>query len=394
MFKKITSDRLETVSEYYFSKKLRELAEMNAAGKDVINLGIGSPDLPPAPEVIQALTVHAKPAENHKYQSYKGTPEFRQAFSDWYKKRFRVDLNPENQILPLIGSKEGIMHISMAFLNDGDEVLVPNPGYPSYQAAANLAGAVIRPYPLTSSNDWAPDFEALEKEGLDKVKLMWVNYPHMPTGVSLNHHLMTKLVEFSRKHQIILVNDNPYSFILNERPQSLLEFTQQDDLVIELNSLSKSHNMAGWRVGMVAGHSDLIQHILTFKSNMDSGMFLPIQKAAIVAMEADDSWYSSLNAIYEKRRKLAWQLFDQLGCVYDKSTSGMFVWAQIPESYADGASLSDEVLYQHHVFITPGFIFGTEGDQFVRVSLCTPEEIWKASINRIKKLSNHIITST
>ena len=389
----MTSDRLATVSEYYFSRKLQELAAMNAEGKDVINLGIGSPDLPPAPAVIDALTQHVKPAENHKYQSYKGTPEFRKAFSSWYKKKFRVNLNPETDILPLIGSKEGIMHISMAFLNDGDEVLVPNPGYPSYQAAANLAGAVIRPYQLKSSNEWAPDFNNLENEGLDRVKLMWVNYPHMPTGAGLTNHLMGKLVDFARKHQIILVNDNPYSFILNDHPQSILKFARPDDMVIELNSLSKSHNMAGWRVGMAAGNPELIQNILTFKSNMDSGMFLPIQKAAIVAMEANDSWYKSLNKIYEKRRKLAWQFLDMLGCSYEKDTSGMFVWAHIPGSCKNGGTLSDEILYQHNVFITPGFIFGSEGDQFVRVSLCTPEEIWNTSINRIKNLINHKITS-
>jgi len=387
---RVPSDRLALVSEYYFSKKLREIAEMNAAGKDVINLGIGNPDFPPAPDVIEALIQYAKPGSNHQYQSYKGTPEFRTAFSTWYKSRFRVDLDPETNILPLIGSKEGIMHISMAFLNAGDEVLVPNPGYPTYISATHLAGGKVRPYSLRASMGWVPDYRKLENDGLEKVKLMWVNYPHMPTGANISGNELKDLISFARRNEIILANDNPYSFILNEHPRSLLEFMQPDDLVIELNSLSKSHNMAGWRVGVAAGNPDLILDILTFKSNMDSGMFLPIQKAAIVAMEAKDSWYISLNKKYESRRNLAWKFLDHLNCTYNKNTSGMFVWAKVPGSYKNGEECSDVILNQCGVFITPGFIFGSEGDQYVRVSLCTPENLWESSLKRIQNVNMKI----
>jgi len=385
MRKKLTAKRLSMVSEYYFSTKLREIEMLNAQGKDVINLGIGNPDLPPSPKVIEALNSYSIPDSNHKYQSYKGIPEFRSAIAKWYKDYYNVILDSESQILPLIGSKEGIMHISMAFLDDGDEVLVPNPGYPTYSSVTKLAGGIVRSYELKAGNNWVPDYELLEREGLEKVKIMWVNYPHMPTGQKINREQLKDLVDFARKNQIILVNDNPYSFILNDTPVSLLEFISPDDLVLELNSLSKSHNMAGWRVGMVSGNEKLIQTVLTFKSNMDSGMFLPIQKAAIEALKLRRPWFENWNGIYEERRSQAWQLLDLIGCTYDKKASGMFVWAQIPNTYSNGQELSDELLHEAGVFITPGFIFGTEGEKFIRVSLCTPIDKLISSISRIKK---------
>jgi aspartate/methionine/tyrosine aminotransferase len=377
------SKRIDSVEEYYFSKKLREIADLKAKGADIINLGIGSPDLPPPDEVIAALSRHAAMPDNHQYQSYKGLPALREAFSSWYKKYYQVELDSEAEILPLIGSKEGIMHISMAFLNEGDEVLVPNPGYPTYASAAKLAGGVVRHYSLKESNDWAPDLTELAEQGVDHVKLMWINYPHMPTGSRLSGEQFRQLVDFAREHRIILINDNPYSFILNQQPESILNYASREDAVLELNSLSKSHNMAGWRLGMLGGNALLLQHVLTFKSNMDSGMFLPVQMAGVTALELGDDWYTSLNAIYADRRKFAWEFMDILNCTYDKEAVGMFVWAKIPSKAASGLEIADDLLYNFGLFITPGFIFGPGGESYVRVSLCTPESVWKLAINRI-----------
>lgn len=379
-----TASRLGQVEEYYFSRKLREIAQMRAEGKDVLNLGIGSPDLPPAPEVIDILHEASSSADNHGYQSYSGIPELRQAFADWYRTWFEVELDPNSEILPLIGSKEGIMHISMTYLEVGDEVLVPNPGYPTYSAVAKLTGATIRHYTLEAEHGWFPDLDTLDQEDLSKVKIMWVNYPNMPTGTPASKTFFTKLVAFARKNEILLVNDNPYAFILNEEPLSLLSVPGAMEVALELNSLSKSHNMAGWRSGMLAGKKEFLQDVLRFKSNMDSGMFRPLQLAAAQALAMPESWYRSLNEIYTRRREKVFALLDQLGCTYQKDQVGMFVWADIPDHYADGFALSDEVLEKTHVFITPGGIFGSSGVPYIRVSLCSTEEVFSEALDRIK----------
>lgn len=377
--------RIQQVSEYYFSTKLQQIREMNLSGAEVINLGIGSPDGMPADSVIETLNTSSRNPGNHGYQSYNGIPELRQAFSDWYKKYYSVDLDPVSQILPLIGSKEGIMHISMAFLNPGDEVLVPNPGYPAYAAVANLVEAKIRTYNLLEEKDWQPDLAEIEKMGLGKVKLMWVNYPNMPTGQAADPEFFKKLLDFGKKNNILIVNDNPYSFILNNQPVSLLSIPGAMDIALELNSLSKSQNMAGWRMGMVAGKKEFIQYVLKVKSNMDSGQFRPMQEAAVQALRLEDEWYSGINEVYRKRRALIWKLFDQLNCSYSKTQNGMFVWARIPEQEESGQALADALLEQSRVFITPGFIFGTQGDRFLRASLCQPESIIEKAIQRIGK---------
>jgi len=379
-----TSKRLEGIGEYYFSQKLREIDELNKQGKNIINLGIGSPDLPPHPEVIKTLQEESAKPNVHAYQSYKGSPVLRKAMSDWYKTWYGVEVNPDTEILPLIGSKEGIMHICMTYLNEGDEVLIPNPGYPTYSSAVKLAGGITINYDLADENNWEPDFAALEQSDLTKVKLMFVNYPQMPTGQLPSVELFQKLVAFGKKNTILIVHDNPYSFILNEHPMSLLNVEGAKDCVLELNSLSKSQNMAGWRVGMLCGAKERIDEVLRFKSNMDSGMFLPLQLAAAKALGLGKDWYDSVNAVYRKRREKVFELLDLLNCVYSKEQVGMFVWAKIPSAYKTGFELSDEVLYKSNVFITPGGIFGNAGNGYVRVSLCAPVEKFEESIKRIK----------
>ena len=376
--------RLNGIGEYYFSQKLREIEALNKSGKDIINLGIGSPDLPPHPDVIKILQEESIKATVHAYQSYKGSPILRKAISDWYKKWYTVELNPDNQILPLIGSKEGIMHICMTYLNKGDEVLVPNPGYPTYRSAVKLAGGKCVEYKLREKNNYEPDFEKLEKKGLKKVKLLFVNYPQMPTGQLPSKQLFERIVAFGKKHKLVIVHDNPYSFILNDNPMSLLSVDGAKDCVIELNSLSKSHNMAGWRVGMLCGSAERIEEVLRFKSNMDSGMFLPVQLAAAKALSLEKEWHDEVNIVYKKRRERVFELLQLLGCEFSKEQVGMFVWAKIPTKYKDGYALSDEVLYKSNVFITPGGIFGTCGDKYIRVSLCSKEEKIEEAIQRIK----------
>lgn len=378
------ANRLNGIGEYYFSQKLREIDEMNKAGMQVINLGIGSPDLPPHPDVIKTLQEESAKNNTHAYQSYKGSPILRKAVSDWYQKWYNVQLDTDTEILPLIGSKEGIMHICMTYLNEGDTVLLPNPGYPTYSSAVKLAGGTGIDYDLQEARNWAPDFEALEKLNLQKVKLMFVNYPHMPTGQLPSATVFEQLVSFAKKHSILIVHDNPYSFILNDSPASLLAAEGAKEVVIELNSLSKSHNMAGWRVGVLCGAKERINEILRFKSNMDSGMFLPVQLAAAKALGLGSDWYESVNKVYKERRKKVFELLDMLNCVYDKNQVGMFVWAKIPTTYKDGYALSDEVLYKSNVFITPGGIFGSNGDGFIRVSLCAPVQRFEEAIERIK----------
>jgi len=375
--------RLDAVQEYYFSAKLREIAQMRAQGCPVINLGIGSPDLPPAPQVIAALHTHSAAGHNHAYQSYNGIPELRKAFANWYQRWFGVDLDPDREVLPMLGSKEGIMHISMAFLNPGDVALVPNPGYPTYRSATLLAGGEVMEYDLTAENDWFPDLEALETAELSRVKIMWVNYPHMPTGARASADQLAALVAFARRRGILLVNDNPYAFILNDQPLSLLGVPGAREVALELNSLSKSQNMAGWRVGMLAGAAPYLQAVLRFKSNMDSGMFKPIQLAAAEALQLDEHWYRQLNTAYRRRRVLAEQLLVHLDCRFDAEQTGLFVWARIPDRYADGYALSDQLLYDCHVFLTPGGIFGAQGNRYVRISLCSPEGELEEAMSRI-----------
>ena len=378
------SHRLEGIGEYYFSSKLREIDELNKSGKQIINLGIGSPDLPPHPDVIQVLQNEASKDNVHAYQSYKGSPVLREAIAECYQKYYAVSIAPATEVLPLLGSKEGIMHICMTYLNEGDQVLIPNPGYPTYTSAVILAGGTPLYYELTADNHWAPDFENLEKSDLSKVKLMWVNYPHMPTGQMPSKLLFEKIVAFAKKHQILICHDNPYSFILNETPMSLLSIEGAKEVVIELNSLSKSQNMAGWRVGMLIAAEERINEILRFKSNMDSGMFLPVQLAAAKALSLDQTWYESVNKIYQARREKVFELLDVLNCVYSKEQVGMFVWAKIPSQYKDGYTLSDKVLYDANVFITPGGIFGSAGNGYIRVSLCGSIEKFSEAIKRIQ----------
>ena len=381
------ADRTGNVQEYYFSQKLAQIDRMRSDGYDVINLGIGSPDQPPSENTVSALITEAKKATSHGYQSYSGIPALRKAFSVWYNKYFHVNLNPDNEILLLMGSKEGIMHISMAFVNPGDEVLVPDPGYPTYSSVTYLVGGIVRKYELTEENGWLPDLKSLEKSDLSKVKLMWINYPQMPTGAKGSLDLFEKLVAFSKKHEILLINDNPYSFILNKEHLSLLSVEGAKETALELNSLSKSHNMAGWRIGMVAGQSDYIKTVLKVKSNMDSGMFLPMQMAAIEALNNQDSWYDTVNSVYLRRRKIVEQIMDLLKCSYNKSQVGLFVWGKIPENIPDCESYIEEILMKSLVFITPGFIFGKQGERYIRISLCATEEKLNEAKNRIISLS-------
>ena len=376
--------RLEPINEYYFSQKLRQIEELNKSGVPVINLGIGSPDLPPHPSVISTLQEESLKPTVHAYQGYKGVKPLRDAMAGWYAKWYGVELNPDTEILPLIGSKEGIMHICMTFLNEGDEALVPNPGYPTYRSAVLLAGGVCVDYELKEEANWAPDFAALEARDLSKVKLMWVNYPHMPTGQLPTRELFEQLVAFGKKHNILICHDNPYSFILNDKPASLLSVEGAKETALELNSLSKSHNMAGWRVGMLCGAKDQVDAVLRFKSNMDSGMFQPLQMAAVKALQLEQEWYDSLNEVYARRRQKVFDLLELLQCTYSREQSGMFIWAKIPARYGSGYELSDAILERARVFITPGGIFGSAGDGYIRVSLCSPEERFMEAKKRIE----------
>ncbi len=380
------ANRVATVSEYYFSKKLKEVAEMNAKGLNVISLGIGSPDRPPHKDVIDALCNDAEQSDAHGYQPYVGIAKLRESFSAWYSKWFGVELDAKTEIQPLIGSKEGILHISLAFLNQGDGVLVPNPGYPTYSSVSRLAEANIITYNLKEENDWLPDFEEIEKNDLSNVKLMWVNYPNMPTGRVATKELFEKLVAFGKKHGIIIVNDNPYSFILNNNPLSILSVEGAKDICIELNSMSKSHNMPGWRVGMLASNAQFVSWILKVKSNIDSGTFRSMQLAASEALMLGEEWYEEINNIYRPRRELAEEIATMLECKFDSAQRGMFLWAKVPEKYKNGAELADKILYQARVFITPGMVFGSEGENFIRISLCATEEKLKEAKDRIQSI--------
>ncbi|NAS29442.1 aminotransferase class I/II-fold pyridoxal phosphate-dependent enzyme [Flavobacteriaceae bacterium R38] len=374
--------RLSTVEEYYFSKKLREVRSLVAKGKPIINMGIGSPDLKPSKVVIEALQTSMNDASAHQYQSYQGLPELRAAISEFYVKYFGVALDPENEILPLMGSKEGIMHISMAFLNEGDEVLIPDPGYPTYTSVTKLLGAIPVYYDLTEENAWLPDLDALEQQDLSKVKIMWLNYPHMPTGTKGGINLFEKLVAFAKKHQILLVNDNPYSFVLNDEPESILSVNGAKDVALELNSLSKTFNMAGWRIGMVLGNQRNLNAILKVKSNMDSGMFYGIQKGAVQALNSVGDWFVNINETYRRRRALIYQLCEILDCTYDKDTVGMFIWAKLSSNRVSAEKFIDDILYDKDIFITPGTVFGKNGEGYIRFSLCVTEEKIKEAINR------------
>ena len=380
------ANRVGSVQEYYFSKKLKEVAEMNAAGKNVINLGVGSPDLPPSEQTIETLCEHARKANEHGYQPYVGIPELRKGFADWYKTWYNVDLDPKTEIQPLIGSKEGILHISLAFLNPGDGVLVPNPGYPTYSSVSKLVEARLIPYELKEELGWQPDFEELEKMDLSNVKLMWTNYPNMPTGANASVELYEKLVAFGRKHGIIICNDNPYSFILNEHPLSILSIPGAKEICIEMNSMSKAHNMPGWRMAMLASNAQFVQWILKVKSNIDSGQFKPMQYAAVEALSAKKEWYDNMNRVYRSRRNLAGQIMRTLGCEYDENQVGMFLWGRIPDSAESGEAIANKVLYEANVVLTPGFIFGSRGERYIRISLCCKNETLEEALKRIENL--------
>ena len=386
----IPAQRVTEVQEYYFSKKLKEVAQLNAQGADIISLGIGGPDRPPHKDVIDTLCAEAQVESNHSYQPYVGIPQLRQAFARWYNRWYGVELDANTEIQPLIGSKEGILHVSLAFLNPGDGVLVPTPGYPTYSSVSRLAQAEIFNYDLTEENGWYPDFEALEKLPLERIKLMWINYPHMPTGTPATLDLYQKIIDFGRRHNIVIVNDNPYSFILNDKPMSILQIEGAKDIAIEMNSMSKSHNMAGWRVGMLASNPTFINWILKVKSNIDSGQFKPVMLAAVKALEADKDWYTTLNNLYRSRRNVAEEIMTELGCTFNPSQRGLFLWGRIPDSIASSETLADKVLYDARVFITPGFIFGSNGDRYIRISLCATEENMHRALNRIREMNNNL----
>lgn len=381
--------RIEKVEEYYFSKKLQEVRSLDRPEFPVINLGIGSPDLPPSQSVIDTLQHTAQQAGNHGYQSYKGIPDFRKGIADFYKRIYGVELDSEKMILPLMGSKEGIMHISMAFVNEGDEVLIPDPGYPTYASVSQLVGAKVTTYELSERIDWQIDFDALEKRDLSKVKIMWVNTPHMPTGSVLAEEDLKRLVELAKANNFLLVNDNPYSLILNNSPKSILSIPGAEDVAIELNSLSKSHNMPGWRVGWLAGRSEYVDAVLRVKSNMDSGMFLGIQRAAAQALQQPDSWFEELNNMYRQRRTKAFEIMELLSCTYSIHQSGLFVWAKVPDTIGSVEKWIDSILYSTKVFITPGFIFGKGGQRFIRISLCSTTEKLQEAYDRIKASRQH-----
>ena len=377
--------RIQQIEEYYFSKKLSEVNKLKEQGKNIINIGIGNPDIATHPSVLDKLVQSSFQEGSNGYQSYRGIPKLRKSFSTWYSKTFDVDLDPETEILPLMGSKEGIMHISMAFTNPGDQVLIPNPGYPAYASVAKLLDLNIQYYNLQEQNNWLPDIPELNKLARLNCKILWLNYPHMPSGANGNIDKFKQLVHWAKSRNILIVNDNPYSLILNDKPISIFSATDNKSSIIELNSLSKSHNMAGWRIGMLASDKKNINHILKVKSNFDSGMYKPLQEAATIALQLPDSWYSKLNTIYTNRRELIWQMLDILNCSYDKNTAGLFVWAKVPSKYKNGEELSDFLLYSKSIFVAPGFIFGSNGDQYIRVSLCVNENIL---MNAISRLSN------
>ncbi|MGB0293253.1 MAG: pyridoxal phosphate-dependent aminotransferase [Flavobacteriaceae bacterium] len=378
-----TAQRLQSVKEYYFSSKLREVKQLITAGKPIINMGIGSPDLRPNQEVVQALVSSLEDQTAHQYQSYQGIPELRTAIAAFYKRHYQVSLDADKEILPLMGSKEGIMHISMAFLNKGDKVLVPNPGYPTYSSVSKLLEAEIIAYPLDEKKNWCVDFEWLEQQDLSEVKLMWVNYPNMPTGAKLSSDDYKRLVDFAKSHGILLVNDNPYSFIANDEPTSIMKYVQPTDPVLELNSISKTFNMAGWRVGMLVGAADTLQEVLKVKSNMDSGMFYGIQKGAAKALALSTNWFEEQNKVYNRRKELVCKIADHLSLTYDKDSAGMFIWCKIPsDKTAD--QIVDQLLYEFDIFIAPGHIFGSQGDRFVRFSLCVPEPKIEEALKRVQ----------
>ncbi|KAA5547450.1 pyridoxal phosphate-dependent aminotransferase [Adhaeribacter rhizoryzae] len=381
------ANRLEHVQEYYFARKLAEVRNLMAQGHDIINLGIGDPDMPASDETVAALTESAQNKKNHGYQAYRSIPALRTAMAKWYQQVYSVSLNPETEILPLLGSKEGIFHIAMAFLNPGDQVLVPNPGYPAYAAVTKLVNAEPVFFDLTEENNWLPDLDALRKLDTSKVKLMWLNYPNMPTGALASETDFEKIIQFAQERQILIVHDNPYSLVLNEKaPISILHAKGALDCCLELNSLSKSFNMAGWRVGMVAGKQEYIDAIIAIKSNLDSGMFLPIQHAAIQALANPESWHEERNNVYRQRRELIYELLDVLNCKYSKEATGMFVWGRVPDAVEDVEAYLNQILYEAHVFLTPGKIFGSNGERYVRVSVCATEENIQKAINNIKKL--------
>lgn len=382
------ANRVASIKEYYFSTKLREVARLNAEGHNIISLGIGGPDRPPHPEVINTLCTEASKPDAHGYQPYVGLPQLRQAFARWYKANYDVDLDPDTEIQPLIGSKEGILHTTLTFVNPGDGVLVPNPGYPTYTSVSRLAEAEIFTYDLTEEGGWEPDFDALERLPLERIKLMWVNYPHMPTGKCASQSLFARLVDFGKRHNIVIVNDNPYSFILNDNPLSILSVPGAKDIAIEMNSLSKSHNMPGWRVGMIAANPQFIQWILKVKSNIDSGQFKPLMLAASKALECDKEWYDDVNKTYASRRLIAEDIMRALGCHFDPAQRGLFLWGRIPDQYEGSEQLADRILYEAGVFLTPGFIFGSNGNRYIRISLCATNEKMLEALQRIKKLMN------
>jgi len=380
-----TARRIQAVEEYYFSKKLAEVRGLDTPEHRVINLGIGSPDMAPAPSAVNALIESAQNPANHGYQNYKGIQQLRKGIADFYKRTYNVSLDAETMILPLMGSKEGIMHISLAFVNEGEEVLIPDPGYPTYSSVANLVGGKIRTYALKEELKWGIDIETLKKSDLSKVKIMWINFPHMPTGRIASREELKELVDLAKKNNFLIVNDNPYSLILNDDPMSILSIEGAEDVALELNSLSKSHNMAGWRIGWVAGKKEFIDAVLKVKSNMDSGMFLGLQHAAVEALQSSSEWFTALNKIYVDRRNAAHKILDVLGCAYEKKQSGLFVWAKVPDTITDVEKFIDEILYGTKVFITPGFIFGEAGRRFIRISLCAPVEKMKEASERIEK---------
>lgn len=377
------ANRLNTVEEYYFSKKLREVRQMISEGKPVINMGIGSPDLAPPKKAIEAMQNAMSDEKAHEYQSYQGLPELRNGIADFYKNQFNVSLDANSEILPLMGSKEGIMHVSLAFLNEGDEVLIPNPGYPTYASVTNLVGAIPVFYDLKENNNWQPDLELLEKQDLSKVKLMWINYPHMPTGANGNLPMFEELVRFAKRHEIVLINDNPYSFVLNDNPISIFQIEGAKDIAMELNSLSKTFNMSGWRIGMISGKPEFIDAVLKIKSNMDSGMFYGIQKGAVEALKCGKEWFDAQNSVYNKRRNLIFQLAEKFDCIFDKEAIGMFVWAKLPTSITSSEEFIDEILIDKNIFITPGTIFGSNGKGYIRFSLCIKEEKIQEAIDRL-----------
>lgn len=388
MNKEITpSQRVADIKEYYFSIKLREVAAMKAAGIDVVSLGVGGPDQAPSPETIEALMAGVSDPQNHGYQSHNGIPELRRAFADWYKRWYGVSLDPKSEVLPLIGSKEGVLHISLAFVNPGDTVLVPDPGYPAYTSVNKMLGARIVKYPLKQENGWQPDFDALERMDLTGVKLMWLNYPHMPTGAPAQMETFRRAVEFGRRHGILIVNDNPYSFILNDKPLSIMQTEGAKEVAIEMNSLSKSHNMPGWRVGVAVSNPRFISYILKVKSNIDSGQFKPMMLAAAKALEAGPEWYTEVNTLYGERRKVAEKIMDALDCDFDPTQAGLFLWGKIRNPELTAEQLADRLLHDAHIFLTPGFIFGENGDGYIRISLCAPIGRLEEALRRINALS-------